>query len=95
VRPSVVLLGFVLGSSAAISFSLGGVALVFAILRSDYPRLDSELGPLLTHLAIFLVLTAVAGLSFWGALHQARWRWAGFAGLAVMLVAIGAFYWPD
>lgn len=94
-RPSVVLLGFVLGSSVAISFSLTGVAIVFAILRSDYPRLDSEIGALLTHLAIFLVLTAVAGLSFWGALRERRWRWAAFGGLALMLVGIGAFYWPD
>jgi len=94
-RPSVVLLGFVLGSSAAISFSLTGVAIVFAILRSDYPRLDSEVSPLLTHLAIFLALTAMAGLSFWAALRERPWRWAAFVGLAVMLAAIGAFYWPD
>ena len=42
-RPAVVVLGFVLGSAVAITFALAGTAIVFVILRSEYPRLDGEL----------------------------------------------------
>lgn len=94
-RPSVVLLGFLLGSSAAISFALAGVALVFALLRSDYPRLDEEIGPLIIHLTLFLALTAASALSFYGALIGARWRRPAFVGLAVLLAALTAYYWPS
>jgi hypothetical protein len=94
-RPSVVLLGFLLGSSAAISFSLAGVAVVFVLLRPEYPRLDDELGPLLGNLALFLALTAAAGVSFYGALRGARWRRAAFVWLALTLVVVMANYWPD
>lgn len=94
-KPSVMLLGFVLGSSAAISFSLLGVAIVFWILQPEYPRLDSELEPLLRHLGIFLALTGVAGLSFYAMLRELAWRRIPVAVLAVMLVAIGLYYWPS
>jgi len=42
-RPSVVLLGFVLGSAGAITFGLLGVAVVFTWLLPEYPRLENEL----------------------------------------------------
>ena len=89
-RPSVVLLGFVLGSAAAITFGLGGVAVVFALLKKDYPRLASELPVLLINLAAFAVLTAVAALSFYGQMQRRRWRYAAITGL---LLGIGAVVW--
>jgi hypothetical protein len=93
-RPSVALLGFVLGSAAAISFALGGVAVVFIVLRSEYPRLDTELPALLGSLAVFGTLTAVAGASFYGQIRRAVWRWLVHAALLLGLAFAAWFYWP-
>lgn len=87
-RPSVVLLGFVLGSAAAITFGLGGVAVVFAVLKKDYPRLASELPVLLVNLALFSVLTAIAALSFYGQMQRRRWRYAAHTGLLLGIVVV-------
>ena len=93
-RPSVALLGFVLGSTVAITFALAGVAVVFAVLRSEYPRLDSELPALLGSLAIFTVLAAVAGAAFYGQIREAAWRWSAQAALFLGLAFAAWFYWP-
>jgi len=93
-RPSVALLGFVLGSAAAISFALAGVAIVFTVLRSEYPRLDSELPALLGSLGIFAALTAIAGGAFYGQIRRAVWRWPFHAALALGLAFAAWFYWP-
>jgi hypothetical protein len=93
-RPSVALLGFVLGSAAAISFALAGVAVVFTVLRSEYPQLDSELPALFGSLAIFAALTAVAGGAFYGQIRRAAWRWPVHAALLLGLACAAWFYWP-
>jgi hypothetical protein len=95
VKPSVVLLGFVLGSAAAITFGLSGVLVVFAVLRPDYPRLQEEFPSLLQNLGVFAVLTVFAAVSFYGLLFQAAWRRAAVAALLASLVAAGWFYWPS
>lgn len=94
-KPSVMLIGFVLGSAAAITFSLSGVAVVFLYLRPDYPRLEGEVQPLLLHLGIFSGLTVLAGLSFYAELKRPKWRIPAALGLAVGLIGVVAFYWPD
>ncbi len=93
-RPSVVILGFVLGSAAAISFSLAGVVIVFAVLRSDYPRLDAELPALLGSFGIFGALTVVAGFAFYGQLRNTTWRRRAVIALLIGLAAATWFYWP-
>ena len=85
-RPSVVILGFLLGSSGSISFGLLGVAFIFWFLGPDHPELADEVGPLLTHLARFLLLTAVSAVSFVGLLRQRPWRRIS---VAVLLVVLG------
>ena len=91
-RPTVVVLGFVLGSAAAITFALAGTAIVFAALRGEYPRLATELGPLLTSAALFSLLTVAAASSFYGELKRRGWRPAAFAGLIVMLAAVAVYH---
>jgi hypothetical protein len=91
-RPAVVVLGFVLGSAAAITFALAGTTIVFLALRSDYPRLDDELRPLLISVGLFASLTGAAGASFYGLLKERRWRRAALAALVVVLVAVAAYY---
>lgn len=91
-RPSVVLLGFLLGSSASICFGLLGVALVFWILGPENPELAVEIGPLLTHLSRFLILTAVAAISFIGLLQQRPWRRISIVVLLLVLAAVVLAY---
>lgn len=93
-KPSVILLGVVLGSSAAITFSLFGTAIIYAVLQGDYPRLQPELRPLLTHLSVFVGLTMVAALSFYAQVRMARWRGLSAVGLVLALVLVAVFYWP-
>ena len=93
-RPSVVLLGFVLGSTASITFGLFGIVLVFLLLRSEYPQLRGEFPFLVTSLGVFLALTVLAALSFYGQLRETVWRRAPVAALLISLLAVGWWYWP-
>lgn len=93
-RPFLVLLGLVLGSAASIAFSLLAVSIVFAVLQPRYPRLGAELGPLLVNLVVFLVLAAVAGLSFYAELKRRVWRHGSALVLGALLIAVGRYYWP-
>jgi hypothetical protein len=94
-RPAVVVLGFVLGSAAAITFALAGTTIVFIVLRSEYPRLQDELRPLLIGVGLFSLLTAAAGSSFYGELKTTRWRRLAQTALLVALVAVAAYVaWP-
>jgi hypothetical protein len=94
-RPTVVVLGFVLGSAAAITFALAGTTIVFIALRSEYPRLEEELRPLVISVGLFSLLTAAAGSSFYGEIRERRWRRVALAALLVMLVVVAAYHaWP-
>ena len=94
-RPAVVILGFILGSAAAITFALGGTAIVFVVLRADYPRLEGELGPLLISLVLFALLTGAAGSSFYGEIRRRGWRRGALMALAVMLATVAVYHaWP-
>lgn len=94
-RPGVVVLGFILGSAAAITFALAGTTVVFVVLRSDYPRLATELAPLSISVLLFALLTAAAAGSFYGEIKQRSWRRSARLALAVMLAVVAAYYaWP-
>ena len=87
-------MGFVLGSAAAITFGLFGIVIVFLVLRSEYPRLQSEFPFLLASLAVFSALTVLAGVSFYGQLREAAWRRIAVGALLVALFGVGWSYWP-
>ena len=89
------LLGFVLGSSGAITFGLAGVLVVFAVLRPEYPRLQEEFPSLLVSLGVFAGLTAASAVSFYGLLFQAVWRRPAVVVLLASLAAAIWFYWPS
>jgi hypothetical protein len=93
-RPSVVLLGFVLGSAGAITFGLLGVAVVFTWLLPEYPRLENELPTLWQTLGMFAALTGAAALSFYGQLRMTGWRWAPIVVLLLGIAAVGWILWP-
>ena len=91
-RPAVVVLGFILGSAAAITFALLGTTVVFVVLRAEYPQLESELVPLLVSGGLFLLLTVAAGSSFYGELKRRGWRRAAWLALFVVLAAVAAYH---
>ena len=91
-RPAVVVLGFVLGSSAAITFALAGTAIVFVVLQSEYPQLVDELVPLLSSVGLFSLLTGTAAASFYGEIKELRWRRLAQAALIAMLVIVAAYH---
>jgi hypothetical protein len=94
-RPSVVVLGFVLGTAASILFSLIGVAVIYLVLGPRYPRIEAEADSLLVNLAFFGALTVFAALSFYGVLKERPWRAAALAPLVVTLALVGWYYWPE
>jgi uncharacterized transporter YbjL len=93
-KPSAMLLGFVLGSAAAITFALFGVTVVFMFLKPQYPRIDRELPALGLSLGLFAVLTCAAGASFYAQLHATPWRRPAIALLLLGIAAVGWYYWP-
>ena len=90
-RPTVAILGFVLGSAGAITFALAGTAIVFTVLRSDHPHLDAELAPLIINLALFGSLTGAAGACFYAELKERSWRRGAWLALALSLAAVIAY----
>jgi hypothetical protein len=81
-RPLTVLTGIVLGSSAATSFGLAATLVVFMVLADEHPQFRTELPLLAAYLAIFLGLTALAGISFVGLARERPW-----------LCLLAAVYW--
>jgi len=87
-RPSVALLGFLLGSSGAISFGLIGVAFIFWLLAPEHPELQAEIQPLIGHLARFTLLTVASAFGFYGLVTEKPWRRWSVAALAFTLGAV-------
>jgi hypothetical protein len=92
--PFSVLLGIVLGTLFAIAFGLAIVCFVFWVLQDEEPRLLAEVGSLVKSTGIFIGLSLVAGMSFFGSLHQTAWRRLPMAGLWLGLLLAGRYYWP-
>lgn len=92
-RPLTVLTGIVLGSSVATTFGLGATLVVFLVLAGEVPEYRSELPLLARYLALFVGLTAVAGVSFIGVARERPWRlWAQLA-MWGALAGLAALYW--
>jgi hypothetical protein len=95
-RPFTVLIGIVLGSAASVTFGLGTVLIVFAVLNigGRHPDLAQEMPRLLLSLAAFAVLTAGSAGSFVGQIRERSWRgWAHFATLVALGIVV-LLYWP-
>ncbi|MEM7432578.1 MAG: hypothetical protein AAF351_11680 [Pseudomonadota bacterium] len=93
-RPLTVINGIILGSCFAIAVSLAAVLIVFLILGTDYPRVQYEFKPLSQSLAIFGVMTAISGWSFYSLLKSRPERlWSQLA-LVAGLTATVFYYLP-
>jgi hypothetical protein len=93
VRPLTVLTGIVLGSCVATTFGLGATLVVFMFLSGEHPQFQSELPMLALYVAIFVGLTAIAGISFVGLARQRPWRRWAQAALWAALSGLAALYW--
>jgi hypothetical protein len=93
-RPLVVLLGIVMGSTVSIAVALLLTGAVFMLLPEYSARLADESTPLGLACFLSMVLAAVAATSFYGELRQRAWRRMAHSALAVMLVVALWTYWP-
>jgi hypothetical protein len=95
VRPSAVLIAIVFGSAAAISFGLMATSVVFLIIKSDHPQLNRELAPLLMSCGWFVTLAGCSGVALYSTLKRLAWRGYAHIAMALALLAVALFYWPD
>ena len=93
-RPLTMITGILMGSSLAITVSLGMVILVFLLLGADHPRVSYEFRPLVSTTVVFLTMTALTALSFYTLLIRHRARFVA-QGLMWLGLACAAWYlWP-
>lgn len=93
-RPLVVLLGIVMGSTVSIAVALLMTGVVFLLLPQYSARLADESASLVTACLLSTVLGAIAATSFYGELRQRGWRYLAHAVL-VFGTAISLWtYWP-
>ena len=93
-RPLVVLLGIVMGSTVSIAVALLLTGLVFLLIPESNERLADEHGPLGLACVLAVLLAAIAVTSFYAELRRRSWRIAAHAGLALMLAIALWSYWP-
>lgn len=94
-RPFAVVNAILFGSAAAITFGLGGVIVIFLVLKDRYPEMIGEFGPLLRSAGVFALLAAASGASLFATLKQLGWRHVAQAGMWLCLTALVILYWPD
>jgi uncharacterized membrane protein len=93
-RPLTAVNLIILGSCFAITFSLAAVLIVVLVLGDEYPRLQSEFGPLLNSLLVFLTMTAISAASFYSLIKEHRLWLLGQGAMWLGLMATGWYYWP-
>jgi hypothetical protein len=93
-RPLVVLLGIVMGSTVSIAAALLMTGAVFLLLPGYAVRLADEQAPLKVACLLSVVLAGVAVSSFYGELRARRWRYLAHVALMLMLAVALWTYWP-
>ncbi len=93
-RPLVVLLGIVMGSTVSIAAALLMTAVVFLLLPGYGARLADERAPLMVACLLMVTLAASAVASFYSEAKRRPWRVLAHVGLAAMLAITAWTYWP-
>jgi len=93
-RPLVVLLGIVMGSTVSIATALLLTGVVFLLIPEYGARLADERVPLILACLLSVLLAGVATMSFYGELRVRRWRYGAHVGLALVLTLALWMYWP-
>ena len=93
-RPLVVLLGIVMGSTVSIAAALLMTGVVFLLLPGYAERVADEQAPLKMACLLSVILAGVATTSFYGELRERRWRLGAHVALTLMLTIALWTYWP-
>lgn len=93
-RPFAVLNAILFGSAAAITFGLGGVLIIFLVLKGRYPEVIGEFGTLLRSAGLFAAMAAASGASLFGTLKGRPWRHFAQAAMWLCLLTLVILYWP-
>ncbi len=93
-RPLSAVTLIILGSCFAITFSLTAVIIVVLVLGDEYPRLQGEFDPLLRSMSVFLGMTVISAVSFYGLVKNHAWRYWAQAAMWGGLFATGYYFWP-
>ena len=93
-QPLTVLIGIVMGSSAALLAGLSMTLVVFLLMPDYHERLAGEFAPLWQAIAWAALLTATSAASFVGQLKARPWRFAALPGLGVTIGLVAWIYWP-
>jgi hypothetical protein len=93
-RPLVVLIGIVMGSTVSVAVVLLMVGVVFLLMPESAGRLAEERRPLLLACAVLLPLAGVAVASFYAEIRERSWRMAAHGALLSMLAVAAWTYWP-
>ena len=93
-RPLVVLLGIVMGSTVSIAVALLMTGVVFLLLPEYGQRLVEERNPLLAACLLSVMLATAAAASFYGELRARSWRFVAHGALLMTLALSVWSYWP-
>ena len=93
-RPLVVLLGIVMGSTVSIAVTLLLIGVVYLLMPEYSDRLAEERGQLLAACLMAVFLAAVAVTSFYAELRTRSWRYGAHVALALVLATVLWVYWP-
>lgn len=91
-RPLAVLNAILFGSAAAIAFGLGGVTVIFLILKGRHPEMGAEFPTLLRSGLLFAALAVVSGASLLAMLKGLRWRWLAQGAMWLFIAGVTVFY---
>jgi hypothetical protein len=92
VRPLAALTAILFGSASAIAFGLGGVTVIFLILKGRHPEMGAEFPALVRSWLVFTALAAVTGATLYSTLKELRWRWPAQIAMWASLAAVTLFY---
>lgn len=93
-KPLTALLGILAGSAIALASGLIMTWIVILLLPADEQVFAPEHAHLVQAIAMFSLVSAASGGSFYGELRERRWRFAAHVGtLATLGVAVW-LYWP-
>ena len=93
-RPLSVLIGIVMGSAVSLAVGLLLTWIVLLFLPEYSAQLAEERGPLARAIAIFGLISAAAATSFYGEIHERRWRFMAHATTTAFLSLAVWTYWP-
>jgi hypothetical protein len=93
-RPFAVLNAILFGSAAAITFGLGGVLIIFLVLKGKHPDMIGEFGALVQSAGVFAAMAAASGASLFATLKGRSWRHFAQGAMWLCLLALIMLYWP-